>query len=305
MLKRGRYIDVSGRAIVSLVGPESLDLLQRISTNDVSKLNAGGTIQTVLTNDKGRIVEVISVLDQTGSGLLVVGQAKDSSAVRQWIEKFIIMEDITVVELSDEFVHFMLYDAMSITGNATRRPAPYTGRFIEETLASVQLTHVLVPKASSGEVMQWLSDADFVQCAHQDYEEYRVMNGIPGFPQELSSSYNPLEAGLQPLVSFTKGCYVGQEVVARLDTYKKVQRQLTRFKLDELPLDLPEQIYVGGKEWGNITSAVQMSDTREFRGLGYVKTGNESFIDGMYFLKGGNQIKLTVDVSAVLPSRGR
>ena len=96
-------------------------------------------------------------------------------------------------------------------------------------------------------------------------------------------------------MSFTKGCYIGQEVVARLDTYKKVQRRLVQLKMEELPEKLPEQIYFGGQEWGSITSAVRLTDPQDCRGMGYVKTDSETSADKLCFHKGGKEIKLVID----------
>jgi folate-binding protein YgfZ len=84
----------------------------------------------------------------------------------------------------------------------------------------------------------------------------RVMAGVPWFPNEICDRRHPLEARLRSLISFTKGCYIGQEVIARLDAYRKVQMVLTRFEgaLDPgasvpLPLQTNE-----GAEAGLITS---------------------------------------------------
>ena len=62
---------------------------------------------------------------------------------------------------------------------------------------------------------------------------FRVGAGAPVFGAELGEEVNPLEAGLWEAVSFTKGCYVGQEVVARLNTYEKVKRYLAKLSFEE------------------------------------------------------------------------
>jgi len=292
---KGRFVDVGERAIVSLVGPESLDLLQRISTNDVTKLNVDRAIQTVLTNEKGRIVEVVSVLDRGEEGLLVVGQATDPLIMKKWIEQYIIMEDITAAALSDQFMNIIVFDSTESVRDAITPLMPAGSRVFEETLAKVRLTHVIAAKAFGDVTIKGLLEAGFARSERHEFEEYRVSHGIPGFPSELSASYNPLEAGLLQLVSFTKGCYIGQEVVARLDTYKKVQRRLVQLKMEELPEELPEEIYFDEQEWGSMTSAVRLRGSRECRGMGYVKTDSETPVDKLCFHKGGKEIKLVID----------
>ena len=68
----------------------------------------------------------------------------------------------------------------------------------------------------------------------------RVSFGIPEYGPELGEPFNPLEAGLIGSVDFTKGCYIGQEVVARLDSYKKVQKYLVSLRfVDSSPVFQP------------------------------------------------------------------
>jgi folate-binding protein YgfZ len=295
MLKRGKFVDISERAIVSLVGSESLDLLQRISTNDVAKLSTDGSVQTVLANEKGRIVDVVSVLHYDGDGLLVVGQSTDPVIMKQWIEKYIIMEDITVMALTDRLTHLMVYNSTQDMGGLTRLLSLGNCGVFVETLGSVKLVHVLACREFRDAAIKWLVDVGFVQTEASDYEEYRVTQGIPSFPSELSTSYNPLEAGLIQLVSFAKGCYVGQEVVARLDTYKKVQRRLVKLKMLELPKILPKKLFLEGEECGSMTSAVRLSGSRECRGLGYLKSDTPPSVDRLCFDEEGTEVKVFVD----------
>jgi folate-binding protein YgfZ len=90
-------------------------------------------------------------------------------------------------------------------------------------------------------------------------EILRVEAGLPGPGRELSERYNPLEAELRPFVSFTKGCYTGQEVVARLNTYKKLQRVLRGLRLagDAVPPPEARVLAGDGAEAGQVTSAVR------------------------------------------------
>jgi folate-binding protein YgfZ len=298
-MSKGRFIDVGERAIVSLTGPESLDLLQRISTNDVIKLTGSGTVQTVLTNEKGRIVEVVSLVNAKSGSLLLIGQSNDPLIIKEWIEKYIIMEDIKAEALSGQFNHLILYDVNQQMVDLSPASIPSEYQVFDEQLSSTKLVHAVAPRKDSRSATTWLKDAGFEAGDEYDFEEFRVMNGIPRFPDELSSLYNPLEAGLQHLVSFTKGCYIGQEVIARLDTYKKVQRRLARLNMLEKPESLPELIYSGGVEIGSITSAVRVRNSDEFRGLGYVKTGSDASNGRIYFRKDGKEVELTVETTGV------
>ena len=102
------------------------------------------------------------------------------------------------------------------------------------------------------------------------WEGFRVGAGVPVYGKELDDGRNPLEAGLIGAIDFTKGCYIGQEVIARLDTYEKVQRALVSLRVggswsegDALTLE--------GRRVGEITSLARVSDEGEMVGLGYVR----------------------------------
>jgi folate-binding protein YgfZ len=103
----------------------------------------------------------------------------------------------------------------------------------------------------------------------EQLEAYRVEKGIGDWPTEISGEYNPLESGLGDIVSWTKGCYVGQEVIARLDTYKKLQRVLVKLLIKG---DCRPQLnlYLGAEPSGMITSVSPGKDG-ESHAMGYVK----------------------------------
>jgi folate-binding protein YgfZ len=98
----------------------------------------------------------------------------------------------------------------------------------------------------------------------------RINAGLGKLGSEYSDQYNPLEAGLLHLTSFTKGCYLGQEVVARLDSYNKVKQRVMGFvgTSDVVPGDtvLNEEDVIG-----KITSVVHYPETNEVRALGYIR----------------------------------
>ena len=87
-------------------------------------------------------------------------------------------------------------------------------------------------------------------------EMVRVEQGVPRYGRELSEEFNPLEAGLLPSISFDKGCYIGQEVVVRLNTYDKVQKRLMGIAVDEGSPQPEQRLQVEEKDAGWITSVV-------------------------------------------------
>ena len=95
---------------------------------------------------------------------------------------------------------------------------------------------------------------------------------LPAYDRELGDRYNPLEAGLIGSINFHKGCYIGQEVIARLDTYQKIQKRLVKVKFsDNINVEDDCVLTKDGQEVGNITSFGFVPGAGETIGLGYIK----------------------------------
>ena len=131
------------------------------------------------------------------------------------------------------------------------------------------------------------------ETSADEYEAQRIQYGIPAYGKEITDETNPLECGLEKYVNGAKGCYIGQEVIARLDTYDKISKHLAGLKIDgKLPDDFkPGEIKItsDNKECGYVTSASQ-SDIFGNTGLGFIKT---PFLDynKEYLIKSNGGIK--------------
>ncbi len=302
IVRRSRsFLDVSGRSIIRLSGRDAQDLLQRLSTNDISKLAVGGSVQTILTNEKGRIVDVLAVLRTDLESLLLIGQSKGGEELLMWLEKYIIMEEAVATNASNEYVHFLIFEDLSDGDHGVWMQIPY-GKILGLEMADNKalsfaekwngtiLNHLLAPLGSKESAEAFLQDRNCVGIDPDEFETYRVSHTIPSFPNELSSLYNPIEAGLMDFINFTKGCYIGQEVIARLDTYKKVQQKLVQLELGAQPKKLPEEIFSSKEMVGSITSVGVEESASKTMALGYVKTKVLDDLVSLFFLKDGEQI---------------
>jgi folate-binding protein YgfZ len=112
------------------------------------------------------------------------------------------------------------------------------------------------------------------ELTEAEYEMKRIELGITAFGKEMTDLTNPLECGLNKYVNFTKGCYIGQEVIARLDAYDKISKHMVGIISDEA---IPHGEKIGdvklitdGKECGFVTSSIAANG--KYTGLGFVKT---------------------------------
>lgn len=251
-LEDGRgYVDFSDHGILRMEGSDAIDLLHRISTNDFRSFKEGSAAQTALLSEKGRLVDSVVILHRNDHLLMITSRGAHQR-VAEWIEKFIIMED---VKLSNEtgrhllFFHYTPHHGHHAPLSNGAKLYTFSTKYF-----GLDSTFRIGEVASFSPV---LGSEARVQVGNEAYEIFRIRKGISAYGKEIIADYNPLELGLTGQMSFAKGCYIGQEVIARLDTYKKVQKKLCRVHIDKiLPSNREYRLFADGKEAGSLTSHV-------------------------------------------------
>jgi folate-binding protein YgfZ len=127
---------------------------------------------------------------------------------------------------------------------------------------------LIVPLTALPPLENLLLEKGFLAISDRLWEHCRIMQGRPIPDQELTEDYNPLEAGLWRTVSFEKGCYIGQETIARLNTYKGVKQRLWGVQLSEF-VSPGTIVTIGAEKVGILTS---MTDLETPFGLAYIRT---------------------------------
>jgi len=238
-----------GRTVFRISGVDALDLLHRISTNDLLKGSADAAVATVFCNEKGRVVEAAEVVSE----LFLICSTAGAQSLLQWIEKFTIMEDIHLADVSSEFSTYCLIGPQAVQSTkdfAMKSVKVWDGRF-----GVLPCIRILGPRKIGADIAANLRGMQ-VFDSERTYEFLRVLHSVPAYGHEIVESYNPYEVGLTHAISFTKGCYIGQEVIARLDTYKKVQRELRLLWSDSSDVPLPgTPVLASGRHAGNVTSS--------------------------------------------------
>ena len=279
--------DASYVGRIAARGSDALDLLNRLSTNEVVHLQPGQAAPTVLTNDRGRIVDLITVLN-LGDMALVLTSPHTRETVVQWIDKYTIVDDVGLEDVTEGTCMLSLvgpgaWDLLAGLSNpelgslepygcAKAVVAGAEAHILRRDLGSLPRYEVLLPSDGAEGVWRQASGLGAVPAGLEAWEVLRVQMGAPGYTSELGESYNPLETGLWGSISFSKGCYIGQEVIARLDTYQKVQKHLVSLEFPPQCVVVPgETLAKDGKEVGRVTSAATVPTTGKVIGLGYVR----------------------------------
>ncbi len=276
------FIDRSELGMLKLTGETRIDLLHRMSTQDLRNMQSGEGRATVLTTDIGRIIDRLIVYTSSDTAYALTG-ANNADNIARYLMRFVFFnDDFHLEDVSAQTAIFGVYG----TGASDKLSA-----WVDETLPLHHWRQVTVngvtlyihrtdPVAGDGffvmgnaadkaQIALLLKSVGIVAGTQEQFDFLRVKEGQPIFGRELTNDYIPLETGLWDDVSFSKGCYIGQEIIARMESRGKLAKQLLQFKLDA-PLDDVTEILSNGKSVGNLTSVATFGD--ETVALGYLKT---------------------------------
>ncbi|MBU3679812.1 MAG: hypothetical protein FGM32_09440 [Candidatus Kapabacteria bacterium] len=286
--RQAAWIDRAGLTAIQLTGADRIDLLHRLTTNDLRNLQPGNGRQTVLLTDKARIIDVVTLLHDDDSTLLI-GSPNAGSDIVPWVRKYVIMDDVRLkdISVSIDAIEIAGPRAADIVEQLLQSPVSTfsIAKWIRVVLGDGQiLTIVRLPSAS--EVSYWIIGdkqaisgvrnhltslaEELPQLSANDAEYLRVLAGMGMRGHEWTQAYNPLEAGLLHLTSFAKGCYIGQEVVARLDSYNKVKQRIMGL-VSQRPVAELDAITADGNPIGVVTSVVKSCDDSIWFALAYVR----------------------------------
>ncbi len=277
--------DAGKQGVVTASGKDRLDLLHRLTTNDLTHVPVGHGKQTVLLTEKARIIDVLTVLQDSDHALLLTSPAMADVVVR-WLRKYIIMDDVRVHDSSERWHRVdvigpysasVVSELFHIDASAwslcqwerTPAPSPLT---IVRIPSVTELAYAVIGEQSAvSEVVTTMREA-LPELQPTDHEFLRICAGMPASKSELSEEYNPLEANLLHLTSFTKGCYIGQEVVARLDSYNKVKQRIVGITASSLLSG--ESLTADGERVGLVTSVSADCTGSAMCGLAYLRTSH-------------------------------
>ena len=272
-----------GRILVS--DSDRLSFLHNQSTNDFQQLRSGQGCDTVFVTSTARTIDLATAYVTEDAVLLLVSPSRRQYLI-DWLDRYIFFADqVKLQDVTSETAAFSLIGSKSNAlleqlGVSSIIGQPYA------THQSVQLADVevrvavgsglatpgytlIVPAEKAANVWSFLVAAGSVPMGDRVWEVLRIQQGRPAPEQELTEDYNPLEAGLWQTLSFNKGCYIGQETIARLNTYKGVKQYLWGIRLDA-PAEPGSVITVGEEKVGKLTS---YTDTENGAfGLGYIRT---------------------------------
>lgn len=274
-----------GRILVS--GRDRLALVNRMSTNDVAQLAQDQGAPTVFTNPNARIL-FRALCCERPEGLLLISEPGQGAALAEYLRRNIFFGDKAIVQdISAQTAQFALLgpNAAAIVASL-RADAPDLPLYGAMSLdvAGGSVTVVRRKPICGGHLMLICSQKQAVPL-HQvlldqgqefgltpagslTYNSLRIAEGRPA-GLELSAQYLPLEVGLWDEISFSKGCYTGQEIIARMESRARLAKTLVKVALSA-HVNAPAPISFAGQSVGTLTSSAVAADG-EVYALGVIK----------------------------------
>ena len=270
-----------------LSGATRVDFVQRQTTNDVKALRPGQATITVLTNPQARILDTLTVLARPDDFIILNGPPLRERLVRHLRGLIFFMDQVTVTDLNAETHQLELLgpqapDCLAAAGGQPDIAALARFQWREISLAGHPVAVVrlpgpgadawrlLTPAAGWTEVRAALTAAAAPPIGQEAYKRLRAEAGMPAPGIEMTDAVTPLEVGLLAYISQTKGCYTGQEIIARQLTYDKVTRHLRGLLLAQMVAP-GAALEVEGRSIGTVSSSVYSPALARPIALAFVK----------------------------------
>jgi len=254
--------DLSHRAKFRITGNDRVRFLNGQLTNDINQLHPGNAIHACALTAKGRLCADLFVA-MTTDAFYVDAELTLAPQLLNRLERYIIADEVSIEQVDFGLFHVLGNGAPELEGShhfaSQRFRKAGTDYWFPPQLESSVRERFKKPPVSPAEA-----------------EFYRIQCGIPKWGAELSEEVIPVEAGLDATaISYTKGCYLGQEVISRIKSIGHVNRHLRALRVPEDLRFSPGDILIGSdkKIAGFITSVLPEGFSSEIGALGYVRRG--------------------------------
>jgi folate-binding protein YgfZ len=312
-------IDKNYRAYLGFTGPDRVRYLNAILTNNIKDLREGHGVVSLLLNPQGHIlaeIETYAFADR----LFCVSYAMIRERLIEWLDKYIIMDDVALTDETPRYGTLALEGpkaaaiVQEISGVDITQgdelcchdsavgviPGGIACRLIKRSPGEVPGAEFVTETANLPELWRLLSDAARKHgggpMGYKALSGLRLSQGVPWFGYDFGEKQIPHEAGLQDShISYTKGCYTGQEIVERVRSRGQVNRHRVRlvFSGDIVP-ESNTPLTLDGKEVGYVTRAAGAWDSDPLRVLGMAYVRKEANTPGTVLEWSGGSATITM-----------
>ncbi|MDA0203977.1 MAG: hypothetical protein O3A53_01235 [Acidobacteria bacterium] len=262
------WFDISDRTRLRLSGTDRIRLLHALATNVIEGLQPGQHTETFFLTAQGRIVARCRVYVEDDS-VLLESEASSRQQLLDYFDQYIIMDDVTVDDETDSTIAVAIEGPAAVSGVASGLQD--VGRVYASSLTGLPGFWIEADKAAEDELRARLRSAGIVTAEPADWETVRVENRIAVHGKDYGETNIPHETRLLDAVSFSKGCYVGQEIVERVNSQGQVNRLLTPVEIESSEIPGNTELRLGERVVGQLTSAVISPQTGKIVGFALVR----------------------------------
>jgi aminomethyltransferase len=263
------WLDLRGRARILARGRDRARFLHNVTSNEIKKMVPGDSCYAFLLTPQGRIQGDLYLLC-LADHFLIDTEPELREKVRQQILRYKVADQIELEDVTEQTA------AIGVEG-----PSADTVRIEgEHTAASITETgqpgyRIYCPADQFGETVRLLEAAGARAASAEDARAVRIENGKPRYGEDIGETSLVQETQQMQAVSFTKGCYLGQEIVERVRARGHVNKKLVRLSLD-VPVEPGFKLLAAGAEVGEITSAIRSPETGKTAAMAYVRTPHDA-----------------------------
>ncbi len=255
-------------SVVDVTGVDAATIVHNLTTNEVKSLQPGEGRETFVTDVRGKTLGHVHLFREHDR-LRMIGPRGQSAAIAEHVDRYTIREDATAVVRDDDFVAFVLPQPIAKVvcadldaAGPLRSSECQIGEIRSDAYATRWLGNgtvvLLVPRGDADQVDDALANGGGdAWCRGDDasFHHARIAAGYPWYGIDLDATNLPQEADRDDLaISFTKGCYLGQETVARLDALGQVQKKLVGWSISGGLPPAGTTLLSGEKTVGRLTS---------------------------------------------------
>lgn len=255
--------------LIKITGGDRHRFLHNQTTNDFNSLKPCQGCDTVFVTSTARTIDLVTAYIREEEILLLVSPSRKEKLL-EWMDKFIFpMDKVEIEDITSNYAVFSLFGENSqkilsewvkdeILQGLERNNYSIAINDINLILGigtnlGLQGYNLIIPIDKADSIKEILINKGVISIDEKEYETLRILQGKPKPDAELTEDYNPLEVGLWQTISFDKGCYIGQETITRLNTYKGVKQKLWGINVNK-PVTAGEIITVDGEKVGLVTS---------------------------------------------------
>lgn len=249
------------RGLIVVWGKEAAQFLDGMITNDVKTLADGGEMLAAFPNAQGRLLAVVRILRQVDR-FLIETEAATREKVYQNLFRFTFAGDFFAEDVSEKYVCFDLLNTAELFDFAG---CVKFSSLIESCFVSIE---------SADEFREQLASHSAAQITDELYETLRIERGVPKYGVDMDETTVVPELGLDGLISYNKGCYIGQEIIARIHFRGHVAKQLTGLVLSQAVSSGTELKTAEDKTAGRITSVTYSPALEKTIALGLARYDN-------------------------------